>query len=93
MCKLGVNDRKIYRSIGIMDGKYNLKNDFRIMDTSRQPNTYNRCLNSKCSHLCLPINASHYRCVCPSNTENKFCKEMVITKNVNLLLNLKFSVF
>ena len=57
MCKLGVNDTIIHKLIDLKDENYEqnyeLKNDFRIMDTSRQPNSYNRCLNSKCSQSVL----------------------------------------
>ncbi|CAG2112833.1 unnamed protein product [Medioppia subpectinata] len=36
-----------------------------IIDPSLQPFSTNRCFQSKCSHLCLPINQRQYHCVCP----------------------------
>jgi hypothetical protein len=38
---------------------------FKMIHPSRQPNTSNLCANTKCTHLCLPIDFNAYRCLCP----------------------------
>jgi hypothetical protein len=53
---------------------------FKIIDSSLQPNSINRCINHNCSHLCIPISIDQYHCVCPQfRPENgsKICKESV----------------
>jgi hypothetical protein len=52
---------------------------FKIIDSSLQPNSINRCFNNNCSHLCIPISLNQYRCVCPQNLryKQKICKESV----------------
>jgi hypothetical protein len=40
---------------------------FKIIDSSRQPNATNKCLNSNCSQLCLPLPNEKFRCVCSKN--------------------------
>ncbi|RWS23197.1 low-density lipoprotein receptor-like protein, partial [Leptotrombidium deliense] len=70
------NQRSIY-------SKYRLnKNEFRtdqnifqggeifaakIVHSTKQPLTTNRCKSNKCSHLCLPHNEFCYVCICPTN--------------------------
>jgi hypothetical protein len=43
----------------------NFNRAFKIIHSSRQPNAINLCADTKCSHLCLPINFASYRCKCP----------------------------
>ncbi len=38
---------------------------FKIIHYSLQPNSSNRCINARCSHLCLPNSINRYRCVQP----------------------------
>ncbi len=40
-------------------------NSIKIIDSSLQPNSTNRCTNANCSHLCIPVGVDQYRCVCP----------------------------
>jgi hypothetical protein len=77
--------RAIYR-INILDNKRQLIANFggketvylfKIVDDSLQPDTYDECQDSNCSHLCLPINNSHYHCVCPEPKLNVNCFESV----------------
>ncbi|RWS19342.1 very low-density lipoprotein receptor-like protein, partial [Leptotrombidium deliense] len=39
--------------------------DFKIVHSSKQPMSHNRCNSNQCSHLCLPHNESCYTCFCP----------------------------
>jgi hypothetical protein len=51
---------------------------FIIIDSALQPNSPNRCADSNCSHLCIPIN--QYHCVCPNFSppnDNIVCIESV----------------
>jgi hypothetical protein len=75
----------IYR-IDILDNKHQLianfegkeiVHSFKIVDYSLQPDAYDECQDAKCSHLCLPINSSHYHCVCPEPKLNENCFESV----------------
>jgi hypothetical protein len=38
---------------------------FKIIHYSLQPYSSNRCINARCSHLCLPNSINRYRCVQP----------------------------
>jgi hypothetical protein len=53
---------------------------FIIIDSALQPNSPNRCTDSNCSHLCIPIRIDQCRCVClhlsPPN-DNTVCIESV----------------
>jgi len=48
-------------------------NRFQIVHYWRQPDATNRCLNSICSDICLPVDTNHYRCGChqPNCSENQ----------------------
>jgi hypothetical protein len=57
----------------------------KIIHSSLQPNSTNRCLNHHCSHLCIPIGLDRYRCVCPEvkflgKHNTRICTESVSTK-------------
>jgi hypothetical protein len=54
----------------------------KIIHSSLQPNSTNRCINHYCSHLCVPIGLNRYRCVCPQvlihrNNGTNICFESV----------------
>jgi hypothetical protein len=77
--KLGLNDTQINY---LITSKTNEFGPFKIIDSSLQPNSTNRCINHNCSHLCIPISIDQYHCVCPQfRPENgsKICKESVST--------------
>ena len=40
---------------------------FKIYDKTLERNVLNICENNNCSHICIPINDTKYRCVCPMN--------------------------
>ncbi len=53
---------------------------FIIIDSALQPNSPNRCTDSNCSHLCIPISINQYHCVCPHfgpPNDNIVCIESV----------------
>jgi hypothetical protein len=57
----------------------------KIIHSSLQSNSTNRCLNHHCSHLCVPIGLDQYRCVCPEvkflgKNDTKICTESVSAK-------------
>ncbi|CAG2178242.1 unnamed protein product, partial [Oppiella nova] len=60
----------------------------RVLDPNRQINGTNRCLNHKCSQLCLPVQQD-YRCVCAK--DRILCKEnetlILQTNDTNLIQN------
>jgi len=60
--KYGLNSTQIDHLIELQDSTIG---SFKIIDSSLQPNSTNRCINSNCSHLCIPIGFNQYRCVCP----------------------------
>ncbi|RWS22509.1 low-density lipoprotein receptor-like protein [Leptotrombidium deliense] len=39
--------------------------DFKVIKKDMQISIYNRCLESKCSHICVPQSYECYVCVCP----------------------------
>jgi hypothetical protein len=55
----------------------------KIIDSSLQPNSTNRCQNANCSHLCIPIGIDKYRCVCSRSGiyRQEICAESVKYKN------------
>jgi hypothetical protein len=64
----------------LITSENNTFGSFKLIDSSLQPNSTNRCINTNCSHLCLPISINQYRCVCPKlsiQNENKPCRESV----------------
>jgi hypothetical protein len=62
----------------------------KIIDSSLQPNSTNRCQNANCSHLCIPIGIDEYRCVCSRNKiyGQKICVESVKYPNGELFFNV-----
>ncbi len=75
--KHGLNSTQIYHLIELKDSKIG---SFNIIDSLLQPNSTNRCINSNCSHLCIPIGFDQYRCVCPQfkpQNDNIICVESV----------------
>ena len=66
---------------------------FKIIDSSLRPKSTNRCLNNRCSHLCLPASQDTYRCVCPQigvtllALSSQHCKESV-SLTINLIPSL-----
>jgi hypothetical protein len=62
----------------------------KIIDSSLQPNSTNRCQNANCSHLCIPIGIYQYRCVCSRNKiyGQKICVESVKYPNEELFFNV-----
>jgi len=77
ICKIDVNERDISESFDIIDRDLKVRLDFHVIDQSNQPDSDDRCLNSNCSDLCLPINVTHYRCVCQKSKQNDSCIESV----------------
>jgi len=75
---------------GLITNKIKLGDDtyvrsIRIIHSSRQPNLENKCIDSKCAQLCLPIYLNEYRCLCPNiNAYNlsEICKEYVCNQVV-----------
>ncbi len=61
----------------------------KIIDSSLQPNSINRCQNANCSHLCIPIGIDQYRCVCSQNEiyRQQICAQSVKYKNQNIFQN------
>jgi hypothetical protein len=51
--KIVINKMKLFRAM-------------KIIHSSRQPNGENKCIDSNCTHLCLP-NENDFKCVCPSD--------------------------
>jgi hypothetical protein len=75
--KHGLNSTQIDHLIEL---KGSTIGSFKIIDSSLQPNSTNRCINSNCSHLCIPIGFDQYRCVCPQlkpQNDNIICVESV----------------
>jgi hypothetical protein len=57
-------------SDGLIIDKIKIKDDtpvrsMKIVDSSRQPNGQNKCIDSNCTHLCLPNTHNKFVCVCP----------------------------
>jgi hypothetical protein len=81
----GVNDTQINYLITL---KNNEIGPFKIIDSSLQPNSTNRCINHKCSHICIPISITEYRCICPQfslQNDTKTCTQSVRIYNRNIL--------
>jgi hypothetical protein len=75
--KLGVNQTQ---TDYLITSETNILAVFKIIDSSLQPNSSNRCINHNCSHLCIPININQYRCVCPQlshRIDEKRCTQPV----------------
>ncbi len=75
--KLGVNATQLDYLITSEPNKFG---SFKIIDSSLQPNSTNRCIYHNCSHLCIPININQYRCVCPQlslRIVEKICRQSV----------------
>jgi len=65
---------------------------FKIIDSIQQPiNTTNRCLKSDCTHLCIPLSISQYRCVCPQNQNN--CIEKVSFNSLHIMMSLCLYIY
>ena len=62
-----------------------------IVHSAKQPNGRNRCLNSNCSHLCIPLNSDEYECVCPYRinciTDNNK------NENAKIIFSAYFSIY
>jgi len=58
--KYGLNKTKI---ITVVHSNTDLEG-LKIIDSSRQPNATNKCLNANCSQLCLPLPNEKFRCLC-----------------------------
>ena len=41
---------------------------FKVFHPDRQPQSPNVCNDNKCSHICIPLNETQYKCVCPTNS-------------------------
>ncbi len=56
-------------SDGRIIDKFKINDDyvmsFKIIDSSRQPNGQNKCIDSNCTHLCLPNTYNQFICKCP----------------------------
>ncbi|CAG2165716.1 unnamed protein product [Oppiella nova] len=63
MNKFGLNNTQISYLVRTETGSD--IESIRIIDPYLQPYSTNRCLHSKCSHLCLPMSDRQYHCVCP----------------------------
>jgi hypothetical protein len=61
--KFGLNGTQI--DFLFKSEKFTNFNRIKIIDSSLQPNSTNRCINANCSHLCIPVGIDQYRCVCP----------------------------
>jgi len=59
----------------------------KILHPLRQLTSKNRCLNSNCSHLCLPTGINRYRCLCPSDKYYTFTAEEKCIPEVNAFIN------
>jgi len=52
----------------------------RVIDSTRQPITDNRCASAQCLDLCIPVGSGQYRCVCntgSSRAKRSGCLEYV----------------
>jgi len=87
ICKIDVNNGNISEIFHLYDREMKIRPDFRFIHESRQPDSDDRCLNSNCSHLCLPLNVTHYRCVCPTSKQIESCIESV--SNITHYFNTK----
>jgi low density lipoprotein-related protein 2 len=76
--KLGFDETQMY----LITLENNTFESFKIIDSSLQPNSTNRCINHNCSHICIPISINQYRCVCPKfrlQNDTKICTQSVCT--------------
>ena len=76
--KYNFKSNNLSEAMRISNSKSNMPNKvsiFRIIHKSCQPYTIDRCAKANCSHICLPINHTNYRCVCGENKE--ICTEYV----------------
>jgi low density lipoprotein receptor-related protein 5/6 len=66
---------------------------FKIIDSSRQPNATNKCLNANCSQLCLPLPNEKFRCLCSKYQTGYYypkCIESITqVKDIVLKIQLK----
>jgi hypothetical protein len=60
----GTNQIQIQYNFTIVP-KFRWIQSFKIVHSTLQPNSSNRCINARCSHLCLPSSINRYRCVQP----------------------------
>lgn len=82
--KYGLNGTDIFYQIRA--DRESVVNAVRVIDSSLQPKSNNRCFRSNCSHLCLPINIDHYHCVCPQNmVVGRSGEDSVCNDHVSLL--------
>jgi hypothetical protein len=89
MCTIDANaeNTSLAKVNDISDEDLIIESEFRIIHSYRQPKAINRCLNAKCIHLCLPVNESYYRCVCPLYEKTTICKEKVSLIGFDLCFN------
>ncbi len=70
-------------------------NRFQIVHYWKQPNGTNRCLDSNCSELCLPVDKQHYRCcqhqICFENQELQTVRESVDVSLIDQTINSSLS--
>jgi hypothetical protein len=70
-------------------------NRFQIVHYWKQPNGTNRCLNSNCSELCLPVDERHYRCcqhqICFENQELQTVPELLDISTIDQTINSSLS--
>jgi hypothetical protein len=82
--RLGLNDTQMNY---LITSETNFFASFKIIDSSLQPNSTNRCINANCSHLCIPISLNQYRCVCPQiidQNNSRICRYSVSIQKRNL---------
>jgi hypothetical protein len=85
--KVGVNDTQMDY---LITSETDYITSFKIIDSSLQPNSTNRCINDNCSHICIPINTYEYRCVYPQpsfQNETKVYIKSVGIYDINVFLN------
>lgn len=71
----------------ISDKHLVIESEFRIIHSYEEPKAINRCFNAKCTHLCLPLNQSYYRCVCPLYETTTTCRQKVSLIGFHLCFN------
>jgi hypothetical protein len=70
-------------------------NIFQIVHYWKQPNGTNRCLDSNCSELCLPVDEQHYRCcqnqICFDSQKMQTVRELVDISIIDQTINSSLS--
>jgi len=78
-------DGLIHDKINLID-KVDLKT-IKIIHSSHQPNGENKCIDSNCTHLCLPnqYTSNKFKCICP---EKQYLVPGEICQSVRYMLNI-----